>query len=443
MNKGKDKAAKLRKSSGKDNDDLEDFEQMPTFTIVNINDIMNQKGDDAVQLRKRKHHGKHKEVEISSEEGQDDPDDISDNDSPTSKTFNRRKAQHTKILSDKLTKNSSNSKITGSRFSQQLKNQTPKVPLTGSNNNGRFKDGLNKPAILRSGPPPRILNSSLCKPSKSPALVTKLVATSDEHKQNNNTISTYGRSKENNVTSYTYTEKDGKLVPKKPIISPVKRIGVSPPSVRQIVRGGVPMPIQLPSTTTDRRVKKITCFETWHVLKSPESKRVNHKAISMVNLLTLGNNINELQLPSDEWAYKIVLQQVNNKQIRPFVKIEPEDSENSKTADSSADSANENEVEVYTGEIHDQNISEKDKHLYTPNTILFRRKIQSPNQNQQRIQFDRTVVFKNRTFLINMEGKNVRLITAPKYIHSFDDIEILLQIVNDLDLNCVDVELVG
>lgn len=440
MNKGKDKskAAPTRTSGGKEptsKQDQEDFEQMPTFTIVNINDIMNQK-NDAVLVRKRKSDPvsvKREETESSDDEGRKDS---SDNESqPKSQNaYNRRKTQHTKILSDdKLARNASNAKIAklapNSKVSPVVKHVHSKAPLTGSNNNGRFKHVSNKPAILRSGPPPRILNSSLCKPGVSPALVTKLITSNDEksNKQNNNTITTYGRSKENNVMSYTYTEKDGKLVPKKPIISPVKSVN-SPVIRRTELTRGVPRPMPLPTYSADRRVKKITCFETWHVLKSPENKRVIHKSVLTVNLLTLGNNISDIQLPSSDWMYKIFLQQAPKRLNKPI-------KQESRTTESANDSE-----EVYTGEIHDQNISEEDKHLYTPGSIIFRRK---RTVGQGKIFFDRTVTLRNRAFAINIDTKNVRLVTAPQYIQSFNDIEILLQIVNDVGLDSADVDIIG
>lgn len=173
------------------------------------------------------------------------------------------------------------------------------VPLTAGSVNANVRAINNKPAILRqtSAPPPRILNSSLCKPGKSPNQVTKLITSDDlKNKQNNNTI----RSKENNVTSYTFTEKDGKLVQSKRIIaSPVKAIqttAIRAPIRSQTINNNrtiqmpMPMPLPLPMSL-ERRTKKITCFETWHVIKTPENKRVVEKSILMVDMVKLGNNI--------------------------------------------------------------------------------------------------------------------------------------------------------
>lgn len=462
---GKITSAQNRTSSGSTADkditiesvDMEDFEQMATFTIVNINDIMNQKNEDAVLVRKRKYNQaieqvkqEEKDTEESSED--DNKKETSDNESPSNKPQNnRRKTQHTKILSDdKLAKNttSASTKTTSSKAMPIKTNTSPKtahVPLLGANNNGRFKDS-NKPAILR--PPPRILNSQLCKPGKSStALVTKLITSNDDlkAKQNNNTI----RSKENNVTSYTYTEKDGRLVPRKAIVSPIKSINTPPNARINTIKNrtpssvSVPMPKPMPlpisnQSPANRRVKKITCFETWYVIKTPENKRVIEKSIVLVNLLQLGNQIKNLHLPASDWSYKITLQALPKNLKLKKGAGSTDDSESSKAADSSADSATESDADLYTGEVHDPTIKEEHKHLYRPASIVFRRKQQT---GSSRVHFDRTVIFKNRTFFVNVDGKNIRLVAAPQYIHGFKDIEILLQVVNDINLKHVDVEL--
>lgn len=94
--------------------------------------------------------------------------------------------------------------------------------------------------------------------------------------------------------------------------------------------------------------------------------------------------------------------------------------------------------EVYTGEVHDPNINPDERQNYRPINIMFRRKCQNPNI---RIQFDRTVILKNQTFYLNVDGKNVRLVASPQQIDSYEDIETLLQIVNDISLNSCCVEL--
>lgn len=82
-------------------------EQTPTFTIVNINDIMIQ-DNDAVVVRKRKglqettgsNKKKQSATDSSEEDGKRDTASDSESPSRTHQQNNRRKTQHTKILSD-------------------------------------------------------------------------------------------------------------------------------------------------------------------------------------------------------------------------------------------------------------------------------------------------------------------------------------------------------
>lgn len=93
---------------------------------------------------------------------------------------------------------------------------------------------------------------------------------------------------------------------------------------------------------------------------------------------------------------------------------------------------------MYTGEVHDPNINPDERQNYRPINIMFRRKCQNPNI---RIQYDRTVIFKNQTFYLNVDGKNVRLTASPQQIDTYDDIQTLLQIVDDISLKSCCVEL--
>lgn len=102
-----------------------------------------------------------------------------------------------------------------------------------------------------------------------------------------------------------------------------------------------------------------------------------------------------------------------------------------------AENESSNKHDVYTGEVHDPNINQDERHNYRPINIMFRRKCQNP---KIRIQFDRTVIFKNQTFYLNVDGKNVRLVASPQTIETYEDIKTLLQIVNDISLNSCCVE---
>lgn len=291
--------------------------------------------DGRFELRQRKF----------TEETETSEDDIgrgaSDQDASSPKNINRRKTQHTKILSDdKVIRPSSSSTATtvvrksiGNTMvvtktinkSPLAQSQLIQSKLGGGTAAKTYSIspqsrviGSNKPAILRQ--PPRILNSTLCKPTNKvtvPSLVTKVVTKDDyenelSKKRNNNIISS--RSKENNVTSYVYTEKDGKMIPKKQVIQsstqkivqqtkvalPVVR---TPPTQSRII--SEPVSMNIPNS---RRIRKITCFETWYVIKMIEEQPKVEKSILNLSLMQIGNEIKKIELPSSEWNYKILLQ---------------------------------------------------------------------------------------------------------------------------------------
>lgn len=615
------------------------------------------------------------------------------------KNFNRRKTQHTKILSDdRIVRTATTSATQGTLRrivpgGTMVSRPVTKAPLTQAQLGPKFQSavatktysisqqsrtiGGNKPAILR--PPPRILNSSLCKPTSKPtvpSLVTKLVTKddleNDSNKLRNNNI-IQSRSKENNVTSYTYTEKDGKMIPKKVTTTvaqlpqhkvvqqrrPILPVVRTQPKQQKIISEPV---------STSRCVRKITCFETWYVIRTAEIHPKPERSILSLSLMQIGNEIMKVELPSNDWTYKIFLQPLNKQMIAarqyqaikvpPKKAIKPEEvkseekpaeksndkkgksgeatiaavdekpddkmdvdeeeelkkaptadeiakdeqqtrddnaankmetedavteatsekeTEDQKTesradnkdgestddtekaeknekkgnskevrrtlrvtrnskaendgpneendkeseekkeeeeetsdvadtkeksedknkdiADETVSSDNKNEPVVkeqlpeenaksngnsqqsdekkcekiessdaevqktdtkdepsdvivdesttsnahdfYTGEVHDANIKVNERHNYRPINIMFRRKCQNPNI---KIQFDRTVILKNQTFYLNVDGKNVRLVASPQTIATYDDLKILLQIVNDASLKSCCVE---
>lgn len=483
MNRGRGRpSAKITKVTKRDAN-ASDYEQMPTFTIVNINDIMSQKDGEEVVIKKQK---KADDTETSEDESNAKAS-TSDQESSPKNANNRRKTQHTKILSDdkivratRRTVPVQQGKAAAPLIQTRLVPGSNKVTtqprtfqasprggsVSGTGDNGRFRDGNTKPAILRP-PPPRILNSTLCKPSNKttvPSLVTKLVTKNDfdeiSNKQNNNTISS--RSKENNVTSYTYTEKDGKLVPKKMHpISPAQQQQMQRKATLPVVRS---QQVQQRFITSpqmhqqNRNIRKITCFETWYVIKMADTKQAIEKSSVSLSLLNIGNGIKEIELPSPEWSFKTILQPIDKQQQQQQQQTankktkanDKSDEDASKSGDSakeseSNDTNNEDSADdttpksdVYTGDVHDPNIDPNERHKYQPTTIMFRRKCQNP---KVRIQFDRTVIFKNHTFYLNVDGKNVKLLGAPLTIDNFDDIKVLLEIINDVNLTSSCIEL--
>lgn len=361
--------------------DLEDFEQMPTFTIVNINDIINQKEEVVVIEKSPRQQGKNVK-KIPTKKGkksepedliadlmEEDDDDVemkTDTPFKTNKTPSRRKTPH-KVLSDQLLQS------TATKETKPILNKSPAIGtkpyrnIIGGKNNGKLKE-IATPVKQ----PPRILNSQLCKNAESEltSVVAKLTAPKKTVNNNNNNNKTVlNRSKEN-----------------------IKQ-QVKPASVTNVttISGG-------------RKVRKITCFETWFVIKLPHIEPTSPQSILEMELITLGNEIKSVTLPTSDWNYKITLSRITK--------------------------PNPNGL-IYSGEVQDVNIKEVEKHFYQPTTIMFRRECKN---KALRMQFDRAVIMKNRNFFINVDGKNVKLIGAPQHVQNFEDIETLLQIVDKLSL---------
>lgn len=358
--------------------DLEDFEQMPTFTIVNINDIINQKeevvvieksptlpGKKVKKIATKKSETKEPEDLVAELMAEDD-DSESKTDTKTTKTPpNRRKTPH-KVLSDQVLQ------PTATKDAKPTVNKTPVIAnkpyrnIIGGKNNGKLKEIATPPVGKQ---PPRILNSTLC--TNADSELTSVVAkiTSPKKTVNNNIKSVLNRSKEN---------------------------------IKQQVK---PAPItNITTISGGRKVRKITCFETWFVIKLPQIEPVNTQSVLEMELITLGNDIKQIALPTSDWNYKITLSRIT--------KPNPEGL-------------------IYSGEVQDANIKEDDKHFYQPTTIMFRRECKN---KALRMQFDRAVIMKNRNFFINVDGKNVKLIGAPQCVQNFEDIETLLQIIENISL---------
>lgn len=315
----------------------------------------------------------------------------SDQEASSPKNINRRKTQHTKILSDDKIVRPSSSAMAAHIMRKQIggativNKQINKSPLTQNQlSQSKFQGatktysilpqsrmiGQNKPAILRQ--PPRILNSTLCKPTNKatvPSLVTKVVTKDDyEHelnkKRNNNIISS--RSKENNVTSYVYTEKDGKMIPKKTVVqlSQQQKFIQQRKAVLPVVRTqstqqriiSEPVTMNIPNS---RRIRKITCYETWYVIKMAEEQPKLEKSVLNLSLMQIGNEIKKIELPSSEWTYKILLQPLNKQllEMRKTKANEKVEESKSKTTDES-NAADEKTEETDSDEKTDSNQSD-------------------------------------------------------------------------------------
>lgn len=355
------------------------------------------KGEGGIELRKRN----------LTEETETSEDDFgtgrgaSDQEASSPKNINRRKTQHTKILSDDKIVRPSSSAMAAQIMRKQMggatiiSKQINKSPLTQNQlSQSKFQGatktysilpqsriiGQNKPAILRQ--PPRILNSTLCKPTNKatvPSLVTKVVTKDDyEHelnkKRNNNIISS--RSKENNVTSYVYTEKDGKMIPKKTVVqlSQQQKFIQQRKAVLPVVRTqstqqriiSEPVSLNIPNS---RRIRKITCYETWYVIKMAEEQPKLEKSVLNLSLMQIGNEIKKIELPSNEWTYKILLQPLNKqllemRKTKVIEKIEESKSkstEESKLADEKTEETTDSDKTTDTNQSGKAEVRKKSK----------------------------------------------------------------------------------
>lgn len=379
-----------------------DFEdEVPSFKIVNVSDIiMQKKGDEIkstnddkkIQLRSKP---KKKEIyyELSEVEDYDDDDsydgdfdnekpsssDDTDDDAPIRKVVkrnnsnSRRKAQHTKILSDD-----------DKTAALNAKKKIPDYASTRLNLRNRLNESLGNikskaaetptTSTPKPKPPPKILNSTLGKSSsKFTPIISGVVAKDGPGSKQQKNILTPKKLTNNNVRTYKNSHK-------------------------------------LPVKSAKVVSKNITCVEKWFVMNYSNeeiSKVITTKHHSVLTLTQLGNQLKNLKLPSDNWSYKILLEKKPNKENL------------NKT------------TEVYTGEVQDPTIDESEKQNYHPTNILFKRK---NSDAESKIQSDRTVVFKGSTYFITIDGINVKLIGAPVTLYNTQEIQTLLQIIDDVNL---------
>lgn len=353
---------------------------MPTFTIVNINDIINQKEEVVVIEKSPRQPGKKvKKIPTKKNEKQEpedlvaelmeDDDDFegkadnaSTNTSKATKTPSRRKTPH-KVLSDQVLQPSATKETKPIVNKSPLVGTKPYRNIIGGKNNGKLKE-----VATPVKQPPRILNSQLCTNAESELTSVVAKISSPKKTLNNNIKTVLNRSKEN-----------------------IKQVKPAPVTNVTTISGG-------------RKVRKITCFETWFVIKLPHIEPTNPQSILEMELIQLGNEIKEVTLPTSDWNYKITLSRITKPNASGL---------------------------IYSGEVQDANIKEDEKHFYQPTTIMFRRECKN---KALRMQFDRAVIMKNRNFFINVDGKNVKLIGAPQHVQNFEDIETLLQIVDNISL---------
>ncbi|XP_075155009.1 uncharacterized protein LOC142228459 [Haematobia irritans] len=511
------------------NSTMDDFETMPTFTIVNVNDIINKKGD--VLITKSKNDTEETDQptvleftdSITLDDDEDDDGDDEDEDRNDAKMqkgrSNKREVypkKDNKSPSAKISKGvdgdkrklpvNRNTNTDNTRRQQQSTNVASTLPpanskATASSNKPQIlnhKIGLRNNARVSSKnsaplpttnqkPAPRILNSVVAKktqpvkpmitnlddsaeesfplsldeeesddetevksfeprreqPKRNVKMPLALDATEvtdseiSETEEVPKTLSPKNNSKSTLETSSKSTSpvQRKKRLPntrnsptivtnnKKRVLTPTAAkenslaatnvqasdqkspsVDITPPLRKQ------PVEKVVISKQGDKIIKKITCFETWYVINIPLEPQKQPPVKNQLDLplINLANNAQCIHLPSDLWSCKVTLYELSATTLAKSTFV------------------------TYTGSLEEYNINEEDRAKYQPSCVMFRRSIE--NREQSRMPYDRAVIFKNKTFSTNIDGKNIRLVGAPSIINSEKDIEILLDVVDGLTL---------
>ncbi|XP_050101578.1 uncharacterized protein LOC126581751 [Anopheles aquasalis] len=305
--------------------------------------------------------------------------------------------------------------------------------------NGRYTmaSGGGGTPLKRSNQPPRILNATMKLGQDRPQ--SKLSATAT-----NNHYSIDLTDPDNNVLLVSSNENSPT---KRPIGSPSVTSGgkailgrstpgaaaATIPSATAASASSARLPQRLPQSQTtqqqtamgqqkltaagravDVRKKRITCYETWNVINCKNLLTVPKKPTMSMSMIALGNVADSIRLPSDVWSLRTVLEK------RKTV-VKPGE-------------------ETFCGATQDNVVPEDEKHNYEPTRIMFRRKASVPGRFN--VQYDRTVIFRNDTYVINVEGHSCRLVGAPVTIATPAEIETLLTIVDfiNTDNSCVEMQ---
>lgn len=493
------------------NSTMDDFETMPTFTIVNVNDIINKKGD--VLITKSKCANKQPTIieftESISLDDDDDDDEVTTLPPSralpaTSKTIKlptlnnkqdveTKKSPLTRSSNDSLRKSPATQFKNTAISSSSTSSSTPAPQILNHQlglRNSRATPKATTTVTLAAPekPAPRILNSVVAKKTQP---VKPMIANLDDSADESFPLSLDEDEEEetedeeeskpisSNATTANKKDQDSSLMevdaedtesqnteendsmlpvtaaltPKSntlpatqrkkraaghvnvPIVVSSNKKRMTPAAAKenslaatnqQINEAKSPTTASLPrknaaekvviSKMGDKIIKKITCFETWYVLNMPlETKRqMVIKNQMEMPLIKLANKAKTIELPTDLWSSKVTLYEL------------------------SALTLSKSTFVTYTGDLSEHNIKEEDRGKYQPSCVMFRRSID--NRIASRMPYDRAVIFKNKTFYTNIEGKNVRLIGAPSIINSEREIEILLEVVDALTLQSEFVE---
>ncbi|XP_017100967.3 uncharacterized protein [Drosophila bipectinata] len=167
-------------------------------------------------------------------------------------------------------------------------------------------------------------------------------------------------------------------------------------------------------------VKKITCYESWHVIipwESPPKTTEHQRTFLALPLVKLANAAGRIKMPSSKWSRVINLYKV------PPTLMQRQT------------------MTIFTGDLKPYNIPEEERDKYQPSCVLFRRS--TLDRTKCRVSYDRAVVFKNKWFYANIDGRHVNLLGSPKTVATLKDVEILLDIVDHLTLDSEMVEIIN
>lgn len=171
-------------------------------------------------------------------------------------------------------------------------------------------------------------------------------------------------------------------------------------------------------------VKKVTIYDTWYVIRPPELPSEPHhqqRNCLQLPLVKLANTAAHMKLPSPQWSTKVTLYKVMPAVLQRHT------------------------LTVFTGDLKVHKIPEKDRHKYQPSCVIFRRSAASSQGERSKchVPYDRIVIFKNKYFTVNIDGKHVNLNGAPDAVTSIQDINKLLDILDYITLSNSMIEIVS
>ncbi|XP_054731293.1 uncharacterized protein LOC129239654 [Anastrepha obliqua] len=397
---------------------VDDFETMPTFTIVNINDIINKKGD----------------VLISKTGKSQKPDDsiTSDNDLSEQIKMSEPKnapGRHKGSIVDKYSDaiHSKSPLISTRKPTQKILNHTLLKKLSSSDSASQRSKANS--SISPDKPAPRILNAMVAKKTQpvKPMIANfedsaddetyPLSLDGDEEEEEDDAEEDTGDAEEDDedpddsfeVSKNKLPTSTPYLVKKRtPSAKENSQTALNRQPTKNVIQRKISPEKVVISRQGDKIIKKITCFETWYVIIPEETTPKVTRNILDIPLIKLANVATEIKLPSEDWKSKVTLHELSPTMIAKSNLI------------------------TYTGDLNEYNIAENDRGRYQPSCVMFRRSVN--DRAKSRLPYDRAVIFKNKTFFTNIEGKNVKLVGAPSAVNSQKDVEILLQIVDSLTL---------